>query len=171
MDPLVFRRILDAGWWGQMKVQGHRVQIHISADPKQPCLAFTRLGKLHVRKLDPELEAELRRILTLKHSWSAIEAEWLKDEKKLFIFDYIKFNGEVLSACSYKQRYEMLPRIYQSPHVSTLPVLRTVTECMTVAKDASPHVEGLVFKSIDSIGFANHSMIRCRKQEFRYQAT
>ena len=162
-DAQAFRRILDEGWWGQCKIHGHRAQIHISASEKDEVIAYNRHGRLHAKILEPEIVAELRRILAPEKGWTAIEAEWLKPEKKLFLFDYIKKDDKILSSLSYEERYQLLPRLYLSPYVSTLTVLRTVDECLEVMKDPSPHVEGLMFKSRHSKGFSNLSMIRCRK--------
>lgn len=166
-DPQVFRRILSEGWWGQCKMHGHRAQIHISASPEDGCFAFNRHGNLHARPLEAEMVTELRRILAPQKGWSAIEAEWLKPEKKLFLFDYIKKDDEVLSALNYEERYNLLPRLYLSPFVSTLVVLRSVEECLDMMKNPSPDVEGIVFKSRYSKGFSDLSMIRCRKKESR----
>ncbi|MBI2601464.1 MAG: hypothetical protein HYW48_00260 [Deltaproteobacteria bacterium] len=166
-DPLAFRRILDAGWWGQMKIHGHHAQIHLSSNQGEECLVYNRHGKLHARSLDEELSTELRRILHLESGWSAIEAEWLKNEKKLFLFDYIKFNGQVLSSSSYEERYQLLPRLYRSDCIATLPVLRTVEECLQVMKNTEPYIEGLVFKSRCTVGFSSHSIVRCRKTDRR----
>lgn len=167
-DPTAIRRILDEGWWGQCKVHGHRAQIHISSSEKDQCLVFTRHGTLHAKELEPEIVAELRRILNPEKGWTVVEAEWLKPEKKLFLFDCIRRNGTLLSTLTYEERYQLLPRVYISPYVSTLNVLRTVEDCMNLLKDPSLFVEGLVFKSRHSRGFSDLSMIRCRKQEARY---
>jgi ATP-dependent DNA ligase len=166
-DVQTFRRILEEGWWGQAKIHGHRAQIHISAAVEDSCLVFNRHGRLHAKLLDPEIVAELRRILSPQSDWSTIEAEWLKSERKLFLFDYIKKDGKVLSSLNYEERYQLLPRLYLSPFVSTLAILRTAEECMEIMKDPSPHIEGLMFKSRHSKGFSDFSMIRCRKPEAR----
>ena len=163
VDAAAFRRILEAGWWGQVKIHGHRAQIHLPAEPKADCLVYNRHGRLHAKHLEPEIISEFRRIFSLEKSWTVLEAEWLKDENKLFLFDCIKLDGRNLSTLSYEKRYELLPKLYLSPFLTTLPVLRTVEDCMAVLKDTAPHIEGLIFKSRHSIGFPNHSMIRCRK--------
>ncbi len=163
-DRVSFENILKQGWWGQAKIHGHRAQIHLSADSQEPSLVYNRHGKLHARRLDVEIEDELRRIIPLKLAWSAIEAEWLKNEKKIYIFDFIKMNGRILSTLSYQERYEMIPRIYQSEFVSTLSVLRRGTECLQVFSDPDPKIEGLIFKSSQSIGFSDSALIRCRKK-------
>lgn len=167
-DAQVFRSILEEGWWGQCKIHGHRAQIHISPLASEGCFAFNRHGSLHAKMLDDDMVTELRRILGPSKGWTAVEAEWLKPERKLFLFDYIKKDNQTLSHLSYQERYQMLPRLYLSPFVSTLPVLRTVEECMETMKDPDPKIEGLMFKSRHSKGFSNLSMIRCRKSEARY---
>ena len=169
VDISAFRRILEEGWWGQCKIHGHRAQIHLSANPAEKCLAFNRHDQLHAKELDTEIITELRRILDLQKGWSAIEAEWLKPEKKLFLFDYIKANDVILATLGYEERYQLLPRAYLSPHIATLAVLRTAEDCMAVIRDPAAHIEGLLFKSRFSQGFSNHSMIRCRKSATRLQ--
>src|ERR1041385_6212935 len=46
-------KILKAGWAGQMKIHGHRAQIHISANPGEEPIAYNRRGEAH-KKLLPQ---------------------------------------------------------------------------------------------------------------------
>lgn len=157
-------KLLRAGWAGQMKVHGHRAQIHLSADPADDVVAYNRQGRPHKKLLPPEIEAELRRILDLKTGWTAIDCEWLKPEGKLFLFDVLKLDGESTRRMTYEERWNLLPRAYISRHVQTLPLLTTAEKCIEVLKRTEEHVEGLVFKALKSKGFEDTSIIRCRKK-------
>lgn len=155
-------RILRMGWVGQKKVHGHRVQIHVSADPKEPLKLFNRHGKFHKAELPPAAIKEVRRLLTPAKDWNVVEAEWLKGDDKLFLFDFIREEGRVLRDLPYLARWEKLPRTYVSPHVRTLPVLKTAAKCLEVLGEADVDSEGLVFKS-GARGFSDTSIVRCRK--------
>ena len=157
-------KILKAGWLGQMKVHGHRAQVHLSADAAVAPIVYNRQGKPHKLPLPKEILSELRRIFDLSDGWTVIDGEWLKPEVRLFIFDILKLDGKSLRTLSYAERYAQLPKSYISPTVKTLPLLRTAAQCMAVLADPTPHVEGLVFKSPTSKGFGDTSIIRCRKR-------
>lgn len=157
-------KILKAGWVGQTKIHGHRAQIHLPADTSEDALAFNRQGRLHKKLLPPEIVDELRRIFNLKTGWTVIDSEWLKSEDKLFIFDVLKFNNKLLRTLNYGERFKLLPRAYISPHVQTLPLLTTVDKCMEVLSDPDEDIEGLVFKSIQTKGFEDTAIVRCRKR-------
>jgi ATP-dependent DNA ligase len=161
-DREAIARILSAGWIGQMKIHGHRAQIHISSDPDQEIIAYTRQGKCHTMAIPPLMQKELRRLFTPEKGWNVIDAEWLKPKKKLFVFDFLKQEGKTLRNLTYPQRWELLPRHFISPHISVLPLLRDVSACIKVMETTSPHVEGLVFKSGTSTGFSDTSIVRCR---------
>jgi ATP-dependent DNA ligase len=157
------QKVLDAGWWGQMKIHGHRAQIHIAADESLPPIAYTRQGRPHTVPLPKEFLSELRRLLAPKNGYSAVDAEWLKPAGKLYLFDYLKHNGQVLSAYTYAERYQLLPRVYRSSCIETLPILRSAEECLEVLARSEPWVEGLVFKSPTTVGFRDSAIVRCRK--------
>lgn len=133
------------------------------ADEKLDVVVYNRQGRPHAKELPRPIIKELRRILKPERDWTVIDAEWLKPENKLFLFDILKHNGENLRRFSYEERYRLLPRAYISPYVQTLPILTTVQKCMQVVNDPTPHVEGLVFKSPTSKGFHDSSIVRCRK--------
>jgi ATP-dependent DNA ligase len=160
-------KILKAGWLGQMKVHGHRAQIHLPADPSLEPIAYTRHGQPHKKLLPPEIISELRRLIKVESDWTVIDCEWLKPENKLFLFDVLKFNGENLRRLTYGERYEHLPKDFLSPHIQTLPLLRTSAKCMAVLASTLAYVEGLVFKSPTTKGFEDSSIIRCRKRPSR----
>lgn len=156
-------KILKAGWVGQIKIHGHRGQIHLPADPELEAIAYNRQGRPHKKLLPPEIIEELRRIFKLESDWTVLDTEWLKPEGKLFLFDILKFNGENLRRKTYLERWSLLPRSYLSPHVETLPLVTSAQKCMDILASPKPHVEGLVFKSPDTKGFEDTSIVRCRK--------
>lgn len=157
-------KILKAGWVGQMKIHGHRAQIHISADPKEKVVAYNRQGREHKMLLPDKIAGELRRIFEPKSGWTVIDAEWLKPEGKLFVFDLLKQNDQLLRKLSYGERFALLPRSYISPCVKTLPILSTPEKCMAVLATPDEYIEGLVFKSLNTKGFSDTAIVRCRKR-------
>lgn len=156
-------KILKAGWVGQMKIHGHRAQIHLSADPSQETIAYNRQGRPHKKLLPPKIIQELRRVFTLDQGWTVLDTEWLKPEGKLFIFDILKLDDQILRRLSYGERWNLLPKSYISPQLRTLPLLTTPEQCMKVLVSVEDHIEGLVFKSLHTKGFEDTSIVRCRK--------
>jgi hypothetical protein len=161
------QKILDAGWVGQLKIHGHRAQIHIPADPLLEPYVFNRQGKIHKKLLPKPVVAELRRLFTPKCQWNVIDAEWLKSNDKLFVFDLLKLNGETLVRLNYAERWNLLPRSFISPSISVLPVLTNLKQCLEALENPEPNIEGLVFKSQSSPGFEDTSIVRCRRQASR----
>jgi ATP-dependent DNA ligase len=162
-DPSLIKKILSEGWWAQKKIHGHRAQIHLSSNPADGVLAYNRQGRLHAIKLSKEIEDELRRLLPLKSGWSAVDAEWVKPQNKLYLFDVLKLNGQMLNTMTYEERYQMLPQVYVSQYVETLPIISQVAKCLEIMESTEPLIEGLVFKSRKSRGFSDSSIVRCRK--------
>ncbi|MBX3020100.1 MAG: hypothetical protein KF799_00360 [Bdellovibrionales bacterium] len=156
-------KLLKAGWAGQMKIHGHRAQIHLPADPKLEVIAYNRQGRPHKKLLPEEIVEELRRLIQPQKGWTVIDCEWLKPENKLFLFDILKDSDENLRRLTYAERYELLPRAYISPYIQTLPLLTSPRKCMDVLTSDDEHSEGLVFKSLNSKGFEDTSIVRCRK--------
>jgi ATP-dependent DNA ligase len=161
-SPEAVLRILAAGWVGQLKIHGHRAQLHVPADPQVPVLVYTRHGQPHRKALPPTMESEIRRLFQPKRGWNTIDGEWVKTEDKLFVFDFLKKEGKVLRTLTYPARWKLLPRLFLSPHIVTLPLLSDPDSCLKVLKGEAPQVEGLVFKSTTSKGFGDTSIIRCR---------
>lgn len=160
-NEAAIKKVIAAGWWGQPKIHGHRAQIHISCD--EPCLVYNRQGNLHKESLSQELEAELRRIFAPQKDWTVIDAEWLKPAKKIFVFDVLKHEGKILDSLGFEERYDLIPKAYLSPHISTLPVFKTVERCMNyLSGDLPTFVEGLVFRSPTTRGFSDSAIVRCR---------
>lgn len=157
-------KILGAGWVGQIKIHGHRAQIHLSASPQDEVIAYNRQGRRHKKLLPDEIAAELRRVIDPQEGWTVIDTEWLKPENKLFIFDILKQNGKSLAPLSYGERWKLLPRAYLSPYIQTLPLLQTAEKCLEVLARPEDHIEGLVFKSLKTKGFSDTSIVRCRKR-------
>ncbi len=157
-------KILAAGWAGQVKIHGHRAQVHLSADRDEEPIVFNRQGNPHKKLLPDEISIELYRILNLKKNWTVIDAEWLKPEGKLYIFDVLKKDGENLRRLTYAERFALLPKSFISPYIKALPLLTTVEKCMEVLTNRHDQDEGLVFKSLTSRGFEDTSIVRCRKR-------
>jgi hypothetical protein len=161
-DRAAMEKVLNAGWVGQLKIHGHRAQIHISSNLEIEPLAYNRQGQLHKLDLSKDIIKELRRLFLPSQGWNVIDAEWLKPEGKLFVFDYIKKDGELLNNLNYGDRFKLLPRAYISPSISTLPVITDITKCLDILKAPPANCEGLVFKSTSTRGFEDTSIVRCR---------
>jgi hypothetical protein len=161
-DPQAIRRVLDLGWAGQLKIHGHRAQIHIPASESQAILVYNRQGQLHKKKLSPSADSELRRLFQPEEGWNVIDGEWLKERDFLFIFDFIKKDGTLLSDLSYADRFALIPRNFLSPHVKPLPLLKTLEACLDTLDKLPAYAEGLVFKSLGSPGFEDTAIVRCR---------
>jgi ATP-dependent DNA ligase len=115
-------------------------------------------------KNEPSPLAELRRIFDLEKDWTVLDAEWLKPEGLLFVFDILKLNGKSLRSMTYQERYDLLPRSFISPVIKTLPILTTLNKCLEVLASKEKYVEGLVFKAPYSKGFEDTSIVRCRRR-------
>ncbi|MBI2711919.1 MAG: hypothetical protein HYX41_03495 [Bdellovibrio sp.] len=161
--PEAILKFLGAGWVGQLKIHGHRAQIHISSDPKEEILVYNRHGRLHKKALTGSMKKELRRVFLPKSGWNVIDAEWLKPEERLFVFDFLRKEDILLRKLSYLERWKLLPRAFISPHIQTLSVISTLEACLEALKNKSDSIEGLVFKSA-SPGFEDSSIVRCRKR-------
>lgn len=161
-EEAAIKRVIEAGWWAQPKIHGHRAQIHIPADGG-PCLVYNRQGQLHKEVLTPALEAELRRVFLPTSDWNTIDAEWMKPEQKIYVFDFLKRDGKILDGLTFAERYELLPKLYLSPHLSTVPVFKTTEKCMVfLTGTLPPFMEGLVFRAAFSRGFSDSTIVRCR---------
>lgn len=162
------QKILSAGWVGQLKIHGHRAQIHIPSDEDHEIIAYNRQGKIHRKEIPPEIISELRRIFAPQERWNVIDAEWIKAEDRLYVFDLIKLEGKLLSRLAFLERSKLLARNCISPSIKFLGVLTTVEQCMKVLdrsgknEKSEKYIEGLVFKS-PSPGFEDSSIIRCRR--------
>jgi ATP-dependent DNA ligase len=154
--------MLAAGWVGQLKLHGHRAQIHVPSDELLPVLVYTRHGKPHRKALPEPMVAEVRRLYQPDRGWNALDAEWLKADDKLFVFDFLKKEGKSLRSLTYPERWKLLPRLFLSPHVETLGLLTDAAACLKALRRTEPHIEGLVFKSTRRPGFADTSIVRCR---------
>jgi len=161
--PESIQKILEKGWIAQTKIHGHRAQLHVPADESLSVRAYNRQGNLHKLALAPKIEAEIRRVFAPKLGWNVLDAEWLKPEKKIFVFDFLKKEGKLLRHLTYPERWKLLPRAYLSPHLQTLPLIQDLKGCLAILQKDEPHIEGLVFKSSTTPGFSDTSIVRCRK--------
>lgn len=165
-DRAAIKRVLDHGWAGQLKIHGHRAQIHLSPDPAQPSQVYNRQGALHAKPLPPALAAELQRIFGPRPDapgWTVLDAEWLKGDDRVFVFDLLRREGRLLEPLTYAERWELLPRVYASEMVETLPLLRSVDRCLEALARPEPWIEGLVFRALSTPGFSDTSIVRCRR--------
>jgi ATP-dependent DNA ligase len=162
-EATAIKKALGAGWVGQTKIHGHRAQIHLPADVAAPVTVFNRQGRPHAKALPAALVAELRRLIPARDGFTVLDAEWTKDDDHLYLFDVLRWEGKSLAALTYPERYELLPRVYSSESVTTLPLFTTVEQCLKVLGDPDPKVEGLVFKARRAKGFGDANVVRCRK--------
>src|SRR5438067_1667360 len=65
-------RVLQAGWVGQLKVHGHRAQIHIPEDTNAKIFAYNRQGAQHKLAIPEAMGAEIRRLFAPKSGWNII---------------------------------------------------------------------------------------------------
>lgn len=157
-------KILAEGWVGQLKIHGHRAQIHVPAAAEKVVIVYNRQGKPHKKALTPAMESEIRRLYTPQAGWNVIDAEWLKIEDKLFVFDFLRKDDALLTRLPYPERWKLLPRAFISPRISTLPLLESLEDCLKALESREEWVEGLVFKSRTTPGFEDTSIIRCRRR-------
>jgi ATP-dependent DNA ligase len=155
------KRILERGWWGQVKINGHRAQVHVPADEALDVVVYTRQGGAHKKALPPALAAELRRLFTPTDGWNVVDAEWDKPEDKLYVFDMLKFNGRVLDTMTFQDRFALLPRVYSSPSIETLAIVRSLDKCLEILAMNESRIEGMVFKSPTTEGFQDSGIVRC----------
>ena len=155
-------KILKMGWAGQMKIHGHRAQVHLNADPDIAPIVYNRQGRPHKMLLPDSIARELRRIFDLSEGWTVVDGEWLKPEGLLYVFDILKLDGQALRTKTYAERFALLPKSFISPAVKTLPLLTTLPKCMEVLASEDANVEGLVFKALHTKGFSDTSIVRCR---------
>lgn len=163
-ERAAIKKLLDAGWWGQVKINGHRTQVHIPCDSSLPLFAYTRQGTLHKKKFSPLMAKDLRRLFTPQTGWTVIDAEWHKSTERLYVFDMLRFNGKPLDSYTYKERYDLLPRVYASETIETLPLLKTAEQCMDLLSSRDERIEGLVFKFPSTEGFDDTLIIRCHSE-------
>ncbi len=158
------RTTLTSAWAFASTYRLDRRLRHVPADPKTPILVFNRQGDLHKKAVSPALDAEIRRVLAPQADWSAIDAEWLKADDRVFLFDFLKREGRSLETMPYEERWALLPRVYRSPFLETLEIFRTADKCLEALARTETWVEGLVFKSLKAPGFSDASVVRCRKR-------
>jgi hypothetical protein len=162
--PQSIQKVLESGWIGQLKIHGHRAQIHVPSDPRLDMIAFNRQGRRHRKELSDSMKSELRRLFQPRKGWNVIDAEWLKPDDKLYVFDFIKREGILLRHLTFPERWKLLPRAYLSPSMETLALIKDLDSCLKSLASRKIAVEGLVFKSTTTPGFLDTSIIRCRRR-------
>lgn len=162
-ERAAIKRVLEQGWAGQLKIHGHRAQIHIPPSAEAPILVYNRHGQLHKKALTETLAVELRRIFGPKEGWTVLDGEWLKGDDRIFVFDMLRREGQLLQSLTYEARWSLLPRVYSSDRIETLGLIRTVDKCMEALETPRESIEGLVFKALQTPGFSDTSIVRCRR--------
>lgn len=160
-DPIAIKKVLNQGWAGQVKIHGHRAQIHLQ---NKQAVAFTRKGSIHRKALPENLIEQLNHLFQTDEGFTVVDCEWLKTQNRLYLFDLLVWNGKRLSNQTYAERYELLPQVYTSNEIQTLPLLYRCQDCLDVIADPDPLIEGIVLKALNSQGFTDSAIIRCRKK-------
>jgi len=157
------RSILKLGWIAQPKLNGHRLQIHITPERELTC--YTRKGTLHTKNLSTELKISFESYAN-PEGHLCLEGEWLKDLNEVHLFDVLRFESNTLSLYTYQERYGILKDIFKiSPHLKLVRVLRKETDCMRILSGNDEKIEGLVFKAWTTKGWPDTAIVRCLKQK------
>jgi ATP-dependent DNA ligase len=151
------------GWWGQKKVNGYRCQIHISSEGEVKY--FTRQGTAHTRTIPETIKEQLTRHLTPSHGYNVLDAEWQRQQEKIYLFDVLKLEDKLLDRQTFEERHQILRKdlFFIEPNINFLPVYKSVHQCMQVLAKNEDWIEGLVFKLPGNKGWKNDAIIRCRK--------
>lgn len=152
-------RILTSGWCAQPKADGHQAQVHID---EEDVVAWTRHGSKHTVPLPAEIKVELRRLFPVG---TVVLGEWLKGEQRLCVFDLVAFAGEKLDREGFEARHERVRSIFTRfmgmQHVTFLDRTNDPeTAWMWLQNEA---FEGIVLRSCNTPGFADTSIVRCRR--------
>lgn len=156
-------RVLNMRWIGQAKMNGHRLQIHIS--PKAEITAYTRHGRIHTQKLSNELKFSFQQYAD-PDGYLCLEGEWIKSENQVYLFDILRHKSDTLLFQTYAERHKLLKSIFQiSPYIKFLKTYKKVDDCLRILEADEKNVEGLVFKSFDTKGWPDTAIVRCLKKK------
>lgn len=153
--------LLKQGYFGQRKVNGRKIQIHIPHDGGT-ILCFTRQGTLHTLSIPQDVLEAIRQYYAPREDWNVIEGEFVPKAGTIFLFDFVMAEGIILSHETYKERYSRLKKNFILPFLKILPIYTTLKQCLDDLSKDEPFIEGLVFK-VDLPGFSDSTIIRCRK--------
>ncbi len=163
ISPAKIQDLLSRGWVAQEKINGHRLQIHISLDG---ITCYTRQGTKHTQKLSPELIEAFQAYC--EYGWAVFDSEWHKPTNQVFIFDILRLNNETLNSKTISERFKILKSIFRiAPNIKLIKCLGTAGECMNVMQDNNSLVEGLVFKLWESTGWSDDAILRCLKKDLK----
>lgn len=169
-DPYAIRRVLNRGWIGQPKINGARSQIHIS--PDGDVLNYTRQGTLHTVRLPDFIKDQLSRAFALNNGWTVIDCEWERYKDRLHLFDLLQVDGIRCNRDTYRERYKNLKLLFEtkiaSLNIFLLPVFETREQCLECYYSEDPAIEGLVFKSMNTKGWPNTAIVRCRNKRANF---
>jgi len=163
-EPYAIRRVLSRGWIGQPKINGARLQIHISETGGT--VRYTRQGTEHTKQMPEFLIEHLLVGFKIKGGDTVLDCEWERFKDKIHLFDLLKVGGVSTAKQTYRERYEMLRILFQqlsSLNVFLLPLFTTRKECLDYINQDDESIEGLVFKAMDTKGWRDTGIIRCRK--------
>jgi ATP-dependent DNA ligase len=149
-------------WIAQAKINGRKAQIHIS---NNNVIFYTRQGNLHSAHISQELKDSIIKWFSSEKE-TVIEAEFIPQQQKIFVFDLVVDNGELLRNITYPERHELLTKNKPDilgKNIQILPILSSVISAQKLLLENNPIIEGLVFKSQIGIGFSDNFIIRCRK--------
>lgn len=164
-DRTAINRVMILGFVAQRKVNGHRVQIHVSSDGE--FAAFTRQGKPHTAQIPQNIKEHLIAMARPKSGWTCLDGEWQKQESKIYLFDILRLEDELLSSLTFFERFEKLLGIFRiGPGVSILPIIKDVDGVMELMGDGNKFTEGVVLRNPKEIGWQNTAILRCRKTIF-----
>jgi hypothetical protein len=116
--------------------------------------------RLRENVLPLRVQAEIRRVITPQAGWHVLEAEWAEDKNMLYLVDALKFNDEVLLDQPFLERYQLLPRVCGSSCVTTLPLLRSLKQCLSVLDHSHGGFKGVIFKSARASGRGKTVLVR-----------
>jgi ATP-dependent DNA ligase len=157
----IVKWMTEKNWLAQAKINGRKAQIHLY---KGDVTFYTRHGTLHTANVSKELIAAIKQWFTTQER-TVIEAEFIPQEQKIYVFDLIMLNGIYLRDKTYPERHTLLatglPNIMA--HIQILPMLTSVTTAQKLMASDDKNIEGLVFKSKVGVGFSDNFIIRCRK--------
>jgi len=162
-DPEMMKMLLGLGWAGQAKINGARTQIHISC--QSDFRVFTRQGSPHTVEFPAHVAEVLKARWTPTKDWTVLDAEWERFAPgvNVHLFDILKLEGVLLQDKTYKERHGLL---VAPPSLETafrvLPLLLTLEACQEALEQ---EVEGLVFKSLNSLGWPNTAIVRMLKKD------
>jgi ATP-dependent DNA ligase len=160
-------RVLKLGWVAQAKINGRRLQLHVSSCGK--IIAYNRQGNRHTLTLPLKLRNRILTVCKPDTGVNVFDCEWYTPTQQIFLFDLIALEDKVFSMKTYEERFELLVKFadwgsFKDTCLVLLPWITDIDEAMGIIHMDDEIIEGLVFKARNSKGFQNTSVIRCRRE-------